>query len=298
MDDSPIIGDLNVLPPAAEVGSIMHVVPRPAAQAAAAAPVTRHLAVTDAGRFTHAVGHARSRRHGASEDVIIICTAGRGWASVGADEFAVDAGNALILPRDRHHAYRADPVDPWSIWWCHATGPAARDLVDVITAGLDRPLVGLSDPDRAGRLVWEAIVSLEKGGETSGMIGASGAAYALLALLAVERRSPRPGDALHRAMDYLMARVNEDVRVNEVAEFAGVSASHLGTLFRSATGRGPIEFHSRARMARARSLLDSTSLPVSTIARELGFADPLYFSRRFRARHGLSPSDYRRIRKG
>jgi AraC-like DNA-binding protein len=229
---------------------------------------------------------------------VLICTAGRGWASLGGDEFAVDPGNALVLARGQEHSYRADPADPWSIWWCHVTGPAASDLVEVITARLDRPLVGLSSPERAAGLVRDIIVALEADTGDAGMIGASGAGYALLALLAVERRSPRPGDPLHRAMDYLAAHLSDNVRVEDVAEAAGVSSSHLGALFRAATGGGTIEFHSRARMARARALLDSTSLPVSTIARELGFSDPLYFSRRFHARHGMSPSEYRRIGKG
>jgi AraC family transcriptional regulator of arabinose operon len=50
-------------------------------------------------------------------------------------------------------------------------------------------------------------------------------------------------------------------------------------------------------MARARELLDTTELHVAEIGREVGYADPFYFSRQFSRVHCMSPSDYRLHRK-
>lgn len=47
------------------------------------------------------------------------------------------------------------------------------------------------------------------------------------------------------------------------------------------------------RMSRAREVLDMTALPVSLVARGVGYDDPFYFSRVFRRVHGLTPRDYR-----
>jgi AraC family transcriptional regulator of arabinose operon len=52
------------------------------------------------------------------------------------------------------------------------------------------------------------------------------------------------------------------------------------------------------RMTRARGLLDRTTLTIAEIARAVGYDDPLYFSRHFRDRHGVSPREYRAIHKG
>ena len=56
--------------------------------------------------------------------------------------------------------------------------------------------------------------------------------------------------------------------------------------------------HISQRMSRARQLLDSTTLGIAEVAREVGYDDPLYFSRQFRRTHGMSPRDYRGQRKG
>jgi AraC-like DNA-binding protein len=46
-------------------------------------------------------------------------------------------------------------------------------------------------------------------------------------------------------------------------------------------------------MREARRLLAGTSQPIAQIARQVGYDDPLYFSRAFREMIGQSPMDYR-----
>ena len=51
-------------------------------------------------------------------------------------------------------------------------------------------------------------------------------------------------------------------------------------------------------MHRACQLLDTTQSSVKIIASSLGYEDPLYFSRAFRAVNETSPQTYRQKRKG
>jgi AraC family transcriptional regulator, arabinose operon regulatory protein len=51
-------------------------------------------------------------------------------------------------------------------------------------------------------------------------------------------------------------------------------------------------------MSRARELLDTTDLPINAVARVVGYRDPFYFARHFRAGHGMTASQYRKQRKG
>lgn len=46
-------------------------------------------------------------------------------------------------------------------------------------------------------------------------------------------------------------------------------------------------------MRRARELLATTGMPVTTVASRLGYADPQYFTRVFKALVGMTPSRYR-----
>jgi YesN/AraC family two-component response regulator len=52
------------------------------------------------------------------------------------------------------------------------------------------------------------------------------------------------------------------------------------------------------RMRLACRLLDLSPRPVKTVAHEVGYADPYYFSRVFKKSMGLSPEKYREIKKG
>ncbi len=59
-----------------------------------------------------------------------------------------------------------------------------------------------------------------------------------------------------------------------------------------------MDYFIRLRLHRACQLLDGTDQTIRQIAMQVGYADPLYFSRTFRAIHDVSPSEYRTRSKG
>jgi AraC family transcriptional regulator of arabinose operon len=271
----------------------MAVVPRPIVAEALKRPVTRRLIVTDAGYYPSAADHEMNRPRGADETIIIVCASGTGWARVGDTIHRIGSQSALIIPRSVPHSYGADADNPWSIWWCHLSGTDAAELVESLDVTAARPIVPIRRIERAVALLDEVVSALERDQSPPRLIGTAGAAWRLLTQIILDRATPEQGDPLERAMAYLAERLDGSVRVPELAKLVGVSPSHLTTLFRRATGGGVIAHHSALRMARARVLLDSTTQPVASIADELGFSDPFYFSRQFRRSHGMSPTQFR-----
>jgi iron complex transport system substrate-binding protein len=79
-----------------------------------------------------------------------------------------------------------------------------------------------------------------------------------------------------------------------LAAHGGVSPYYLTALFRRYTGRSVMAYLGDVRHREARSLLRNTDLGVAEVARGVGYEDPYYFSRAFRAREGCPPSVYRR----
>ena len=82
------------------------------------------------------------------------------------------------------------------------------------------------------------------------------------------------------------------------ARDANLSSSHLAAVFKKRTGFTVLDFFIRLKIQRACFLLDTTDQSVKAIAADLGFDDPLYFSRCFRRVHDSSPTQYRALRKG
>jgi AraC-like DNA-binding protein len=249
--------------------------------------------VTDVGYYPDARDHLMSRARGATETIVIVCTAGTGWVRLGEQVHRVSARHAVVIPRGVPHAYGAGDGHPWTIWWSHLSGTDVAELVEAMGVSTHRPLVPVRGIERAVALLDEILTSLERDQSPPRLVAAAGAAWKLLTQIAVDRIIPAPGDPLQRAMAYLAERLDGAVRVPDLARMVGVSASHLTTLFREATGGGVLAHHTALRMARARQLLDTTPATVADISTEVGYDDPFYFSRQFRKHHGVSPSDYR-----
>jgi AraC-like DNA-binding protein len=281
-------------------GQRMLVVPRAAAERALRHPVTGKLLVTDAGFFPHAARHGRSRPAGAAEHLLLVCTGGQGWCRTGGARFPVSRGGVVLLPAHRAHAYGAAQDDPWTLWWLHFTGSDAAGLVRAARDAAGGPVTHLRDPAPVASLVSQVIDALDAGVTSASLIRGSGAAWHALAhVVATGRR--HPGSQLspvERAVEHLRTTAPQRTSVAALASMVGLSQSQLSALFREHLGVSPLQYQVQLRMARARELLDGTDLPIAAVARETGYDDPMYFSRRFHHHHAQTPTAYRQRPQG
>lgn len=85
----------------------------------------------------------------------------------------------------------------------------------------------------------------------------------------------------------------QPLSLRDVAREVGMTPGHLTTIVRRRTGRTVQEWIIDRRMAESRRLLADTDLSIQEVARQVGIADPGYFSRLFRRAHGTSPRAWR-----
>ena len=275
-------------------GQRMHVLPRPLVHEALVRVPTSHLLVTDAGYFPHAAQHGRDRDQGTAETIVILCESGAGVCELGQASHPVAAGQVLIIPAGTPHRYQADPADPWSIWWLHLAGDDVPDLLAAIELSISNPTALVADPVQAASLIESVCVQLGRDETASSLVGASGAAWHLLAQLASERHRRSPADAwVGRVQTRLRRNLAARVEPAALAAEVGFSVSHFSARFSAVTGYSVTEYLKRLRMARARELLVTTDRTIASIAAEVGYDDQFYFSRQFRAVSGVSPRAFR-----
>lgn len=106
-------------------------------------------------------------------------------------------------------------------------------------------------------------------------------------------RRQRVDERVLRVLEHIDAHLEEEPTAPRLAAIAHLSPSRLAHLFTAQTGRPLRGYVEAQRMEAAARLLEMTPDPVAEIARRVGFADPLYFSRGFQALRGLSPSAHR-----
>ena len=105
-------------------------------------------------------------------------------------------------------------------------------------------------------------------------------------------------DPIERLKQRLPARLREDLTAETLAEIAGVSLRTLQRIFRERFDTSPMTWLMEARLLEAARLIRAGDDPVTKIAYRVGFKDPSHFTRRFKARFGVSPNEYRRGAEG
>ena len=113
-----------------------------------------------------------------------------------------------------------------------------------------------------------------------------------------QKAFPVRTEQVSQALIYLNDRYGAASCIGDFTREAGVSRSHFCRIFKQQTGQTPTQYLQNVRMNAAKELLVSTDLFIGEIADQVGYQDPLYFSKLFCRSEGTSPSEYRKRIKG
>jgi len=280
------------------------VVPLPVRRSTAKHPLLESLCVTDAGYFPEAEGHRVERPQGAATHLIIVCLHGEGWARSGNRQVALAPGDLVWLPADTPHAYGSSDDKPWSIVWAHFTGRETTAWIHELSSDKTTRLFELSfGHHNATTLGLEKVYAeLEVGYSLQHLVAASTALRAVFCRMMERANSSgaakTAAERTATVRDEIINRPSRRYRLKELAAAAGLSVPHFCALFKKQTGYAPIDFLIRERIRVSCRLLDATSSTIGSIATEVGFEDPYYFSRCFHRVMGTSPRNYRKMIKG
>ena len=158
------------------------------------------------------------------------------------------------------------------------------------------PSIHIRDP-QVERIGW-MMQAEERDAHPGGRLFADSLASALAArLLVLQTRREAPAQTralpawrLRRVVEYIEARLDEDLTLPELAAVAGYSLSHFKPLFRQATGLPAHRFVMERRVERARLRLMEGRLSLTAIAAEAGFAHAGHMARCVRRVLGVNPT--------
>lgn len=116
------------------------------------------------------------------------------------------------------------------------------------------------------------------------------------ALGAARRLGRAEGHSRHvrRVKEAISAAPERKWTLGELSDVAGVSPYHLAHVFNKEMGTSVYRYAVRQRLARALDAVLDSSLDLTSIALDMGFASHSHFTARFRGFFGLSPEALRR----
>lgn len=267
---------------------------------------TRQVYITDIGFYPNASNHYRSRKGSeASQYVFIYCFEGEGWFETNGIKQKVTANQFFILPKGKTHAYGTSQRKTWTIYWIHFDG----DKAGFFAEGFEKP-VDIS-PEKDSRIedrlrMFEEIFSTLRNGYSKSNLHYTtalffhflGSVKFINSFRAATVTEGQTRNAAENAIHFMRENISKRLSLKEIAQFAGLSPSHFTAVFRDTTGHTPLNYFMQLKTQEACHLLDFTNYKINQISQMTGYDDPLYFSRLFTKTMGISPSDYRKQKKG
>ncbi|GLK79171.1 helix-turn-helix domain-containing protein [Methylopila turkensis] len=240
-------------------------------------------------------GHVVMGYYGAAQD----CS----WRQGGSRKASrTRPGSITLIPEG--HDGRWDVEGPIEVSHVYLSNDRLLAATEVLAKGRPIELVGricFDDPS-ASRVLEMLSIEAEQGDAASSLFAEQ--AVDLLCLQLVRAHSslgaapaaPRKGLAdwqVKRVTTYMRDFLDRELGLDELAGLVDLSRHHFCTAFRLATGQTPHEWLVALRMTRARQLLASHDLPVTSVALAVGYQTPSAFASSFRKATGVTPTAFR-----
>ena len=108
-----------------------------------------------------------------------------------------------------------------------------------------------------------------------------------------EKKAERSGKTIGAAREFIRQNYNREITLDDVSREVNITPYYFSKLFKEETGEGFIEYLTNIRIDKAKELLSNTSYSMKEICQMVGYTDPNYFSRTFKKKVGVTPTEFK-----
>ena len=231
---------------------------------------------------------------------------GTGVLESGKMEYQIGAGHIFAIYPHQISYYKSAQNDPWEYFWIGFEGLWSEEIMSRIGFEKDKTIAtSIAQPERVFAIL-ETMLGRIRSREhfDAQMMALMSDMYQLFQVLSdhvqqalpVQRRE-NAGKLGHEYTRTIISIIetsfNENINVQQLANHLNVNRSYLSELFKRDTGLSIKQYLTEYRLGQVIVQLQRRNKSIKTIALECGFEDPLYLSRVFRKRYGVSPQEWR-----
>jgi len=223
---------------------------------------------------------------------------GKGRFSVENQEYSLEAGSGFLIEPGALVFYEADEKEPWTYVWVGFGGSQAEEYMTRMGLSKKHPVFCSNKHKELYACVRNMMEH-----NTSGVandLRRNGELAVFLSLIASEVQireindEDRANTYVKKAISFIQSNYCNPIKVTDIADFVCVNRSYLYTLFERSIGMSPQKFLSAYRITKAAELLQTTDIPIESIALSCGYNDALVFTKAFKQAKEISPSLYRK----
>jgi AraC-like DNA-binding protein len=228
--------------------------------------------------------------------VLVYITKGKGkFESKSGGTSKIGAGDLFILFPGEWHRYRPASDTGWDEYWVEFDGEQARRIMEHPGFSKKQPVIHLGHHEEILKLYLEITECIERSPmEFEHIIAAQTSQIVARVLAAIQKKQGTTDKAIHRACCRILEQSEQAIDFEALAGELGMSLSGFRKRFQQGTGLPPGQYQQQIRLNKAGELLRQTNLSIGTIAEQLGFDNIYYFSRLFKKKTGLSPTEFRK----
>ena len=113
------------------------------------------------------------------------------------------------------------------------------------------------------------------------------------AAVVYESHNQKENPVIVKVKQFIESHLSEDLSLEKAASVVNVNPFYLSKLFKDETGGNFVDFVTELRLEKAREFLRSEKYSIKEISHETGYSDQNYFSKIFRRKYGMTPTEYR-----
>ena len=212
----------------------------------------------------------------------------------------INAGDALLLYPGEWHRYQPDPEVGWTQFWIHFGGDYANKLMSSEPLSSLKPVIQIGHNKALFQLFSNLAETMySKPSFNPWVTTAQGIQILAHLAIADQRHTTKYSDQVEAARCHIYEHVGQTIDYRGLAQDLGFSSySVFRQEFDKVTGLPHTQYQLEIRLDKAKELLCGTTLSIGEIADQLGFRDQYYFARFFKAKTGITASEYRQTFSG
>jgi len=229
---------------------------------------------------------------------MVYISSGEGIFDSGGVTYQVKPGSLLLVLPGIKHSYKPLQETGWHEYWVGFKGAYFSGLIEAGRFSPEQVFfeVGLYDSILS---IFNLIFDEVRTQRPLYQMKACAAILSLVAeVLARERRSDQPNfyqQIVEKAKYFMESNIFSAINLSAISDQLGISTSRLNEIFKTYTSMTPYQYYIHIKIHRAEGLLEQEGSQVKEVAYKMGFDDQYYFSRLFKNKTGVSPSDWNKF---